>query len=544
MSPRPQLPPQQSQSFSDSQPYQTLQAETLETWITLGSAFDGLDNYDKAIDCFEKVLKIDPNNLTAIVGIAAQYRSKGLFPKAIDFYNAALKLDANQGAVWEAIAHCYLMVEELGESYKAYQRAINLLPDPNVPKLWYGIAILYDRCGSFDLAKEAFSRVLEIDPNYSKKADIYFRLGIIFKQEQKYHRALENFNLVLKNPPPPLAISDIWFQIGHIQETWEDFPAAQYAYERVLEDNPSHAKVLQQLGWLHYQQSMKGTSHVVVAGGVQLTMALAIARLSQSLDYEPEDAYTWYLLGRCYMQQDKYADAYRAYSRAVAIDSDNPLFWCSIGILYYRTGEFRVALDSYTRSIHLAPESLGEAWYNAAILYEVSNNQINDAVSALENAIKFDPSNQVYTTHLNALLREVQLAGGQAQNGDPRSLLPEELRIPREPPVPVDRPLPSHPSSSANAGEGNQEPGSGNAGPGLSGAGGAAGPGGPGGPGNASGPGGLAGLGGLGNRTEMPSPHVYANGNGGPPVNGHMPGGGGAYVPIAPAPAGSPGMRL
>jgi glucose repression mediator protein len=93
--------------------------------------------------------------------------------------------------VWSSLGHCYLMMDDLQQAYSAYQQALYHLPDPKEPKLWYGIGILYDRYGSLEHAEEAFSQVMRMEPNFEKANEIYFRLGIIYKQQQKFQQSLE-----------------------------------------------------------------------------------------------------------------------------------------------------------------------------------------------------------------------------------------------------------------------------------------------------------------------------------------------------------------
>jgi tetratricopeptide (TPR) repeat protein len=109
------------------------------------------------------------------------------------------------------------------------------------PKLWYGIGILYDRYGSLEHAEEAFSQVMRMQPDFEKSNEIYFRLGIIYKQQQKYQSSLEVFirsvtfyqhdrllierqcfRYIVSFPPTPLTEEDIWFQIGHVHEQQKD----------------------------------------------------------------------------------------------------------------------------------------------------------------------------------------------------------------------------------------------------------------------------------------------------------------------------------
>lgn len=124
----------------------------------------------------------------------------------------------------------------------------------------------------------------------------------------------------------------------------------------MLDRDPNHAKVLQQLGWLYHQQNNSYASQ-----------EKAIEYLEKSVSADNSDAQSWYLLGRCYMSQAKYPKAYEAYQQAVYRDGRNPTFWCSIGVLYYQINQYRDALDAYSRAIRLNPY-ISEVWYDLGTL--------------------------------------------------------------------------------------------------------------------------------------------------------------------------------
>lgn len=303
------------------------------------------------------------------------------------------------------------MMDNLQDAYSAYQQALYYLPDPKEPKLWYGIGILYDRYGSLEHAEEAFSQVMRMEPGFEKANEIYFRLGIIYKQQQKFAQSLECFKYIVNDPPKPLNEEDIWFQIGHVHEQQKDYESAKIAYRRVLDRNPKHAKVLQQLGWLHHQQSNSYQSQ-----------DQAIEYLEQSVGSDQQDAQSWYLLGRCYMAQQKFPKAYEAYQQAVYRDGRNPTFWCSIGVLYYQINQYRDALDAYSRAIRLNPY-ISEVWYDLGTLYESCNNQTSDALDAYQRAAELDPSN----THIKARLNLLRNGGAPAGSGQHSAPVPQDV---------------------------------------------------------------------------------------------------------------------
>ncbi|KAK2677495.1 Tetratricopeptide repeat [Fusarium oxysporum f. sp. vasinfectum] len=378
-------------------------------WLQIGSYAEVLRNPDEAMHAYERALQANPNSTQAMNAIGLLYKTREAFEKALEFFRAIVQLEPNNGEAWGNLGHCYLMTENLQKAYDAYQQALVNLRDPKDPMLWYGIGILYDRYGSYDYAEEAFSQVMNIQPDFEKANEIYFRLGIIYKQQNKWVQSLECFKYIVNSPPGPLTQEDIWFQIGHVHEQQKDFDSAKAAYQRVLDHSPNHAKVLQQLGWLHHQQSNTYESQ-----------DRAIQYLEKSVGADNQDAQSWYLLGRCYMSQQKYPKAYEAYQQAVYRDGKNPTFWCSIGVLYYQINQYRDALDAYSRAIRLNPY-ISEVWYDLGTLYESCNNQITDALDAYQRAAELDPNNP----HIKARLQ--LLRSGGTNGGPPPAPQPADV---------------------------------------------------------------------------------------------------------------------
>ncbi|KAK9448541.1 uncharacterized protein V1518DRAFT_427700 [Limtongia smithiae] len=388
--------------------YQKLETVNEQTWMSIGKVAEMMGEQDRALHAYEAAVRHNPYSIAGLAAIANILRSKEQFARAVDYYQAIINLSQESGETWGSLGHCYLMMDDLQKAYGAYQQALYYLRDPKEPKLWYGIGILYDRYNSLEYAEEAFTHVLEMDPKFEKANEIYFRLGIIYKQQQKLDLSLQCFKYILHNPPRPLNGMDIWFQIGHVHEQRKDYKSAKDAYERVLQVNPAHSKVLQQLGWLYHQQNTSFANQ-----------DLAITYLTRSLEADPQDAQSWYLLGRCYMAQQKYPKAYEAYQQAVYREGRNPTFWCSIGVLYYQINQYRDALDAYSRAIRLNP-NISEVWYDLGTLYESCNNQLSDALDAYKRAAELDPTNTHIQARLEQLLNsQTPQTGGAAQTQVP-----------------------------------------------------------------------------------------------------------------------------
>lgn len=95
---------------------------------------------------FENALRHNPNSILGLNAVASIARSRDNFDKAIEYFQRILNIKQDNGEVWGSMGesdvsrkasvsqtgHCLLMKDDLPKAYTAYQQALYHLPNPKV----------------------------------------------------------------------------------------------------------------------------------------------------------------------------------------------------------------------------------------------------------------------------------------------------------------------------------------------------------------------------------------------------------------------------
>jgi tetratricopeptide (TPR) repeat protein len=372
-----------------------------------------MEDWDKAVACFEAALKQNPLSVSGCYCLAASLHQQLQLVQAIDVYHRLLALLQNspasnsdqnrlRGEVWASVGHCALLLDDLAKGFSAFQQALQILGSPKDAAIWFAIGLLYDRYGADELAREAFLITLKYEqenqrpgePISMRQREIYYRLGLIYMNLKRWELSRECFLFSMDHPPAGLGREDVGFYIGVLHSIQGDTEGGRVVFERiggkVVNGSvvpPTHEVDCSRTTQLKSRQIL-GWYEALCNGPEGVPRALSIAQAA--VDEEPAEGFGWYCIGRIHMLNKDYTKAYDAYQQAVYRDGTNASFWNSIGILYFDIGQYRDALDAYSRSIHLAP-FVADTWWNLGVLYETSHKQYDDALDAYNRAAELDP---------------------------------------------------------------------------------------------------------------------------------------------------------
>ena len=254
-------------------------------YSNLGLAYESKGDYDKAIEYFQKSLKInlkklglehqdvarDYNNL----GVA--YQSKGDYDEAIEYFYKSLKIylkklgseDPDVALNYNNLGLTYSMKGDYDKAIEYFQKSLKInlkklgSEDPNVAINYNNLGFACDGKGDHDEAIEYYKKSLEINlaklgsehPNVARD---YNNLGDSYRIKGDYDEAIEDFQKSLKinlkklGPEHP-DVAVMYSNLGMVYIEKGDYDKAfEYAQKALniargsLGSNHPHTKIIQE----------------------------------------------------------------------------------------------------------------------------------------------------------------------------------------------------------------------------------------------------------------------------------------------------------
>jgi Flp pilus assembly protein TadD len=136
------------------------------------SAFQS-GNFDGAKEAYQRVLKVEPNNLAALVNLGATEFRLGNNDEAERLLRRSLQIKADNPTAWLNLSIIYLQRNEPMRALASAAQAVVHAPNDPVARNYLGVAAGRNRW--FDAAEAELRRSIELRPDY---ADAHFNLAV------------------------------------------------------------------------------------------------------------------------------------------------------------------------------------------------------------------------------------------------------------------------------------------------------------------------------------------------------------------------------
>ncbi|MBN2892029.1 MAG: tetratricopeptide repeat protein [Bacteroidales bacterium] len=152
-----------------------------------------IEFYQKALELFNDILKINPNSSVAYSRIGVIYGKMGDMNAAFKNLNKAIELDNNNAQAFADRGYAYSIIGNFANSLSDYNVALSLKPDDYVT--FYNRGLLYESAGNYIKAIEDLTSSVQLQSDYGIA---YYRRGVIYQKINKKTEACDDWQTALQ----------------------------------------------------------------------------------------------------------------------------------------------------------------------------------------------------------------------------------------------------------------------------------------------------------------------------------------------------------
>jgi len=398
-----------------------LDSTYVEVINALGSLYFVMDLYKDAEEYFNKVIKLNPDNIYAYYYRASTYYYTKRYDLALKDIATCLKLEPKDADVKRLKALVYLGKQKPKDAITIYDQ----LQKEKVAfeeEDFYNWGIAYYQLRKYQKALFYFKT-----PQKHKNSNLYHYIGKTNYKLKDTRSALANLNKAIsvsgKDNEASAAIyydrAVVQYRMRRPRQARNDFLQSIFLMPELLE-NQTLTKSLHLLGNVQVmlkldKESEKPLLDSIRTQGYQVRAEAfissgdsksALKELEAAIKLAPNNSYSYTLRGIAHAMKNAYNEAVQDFNKALKLPKNRNAekTYYSRGLTYKELGMYKEALGSITQAIAIN-DKVADYYYDRAILeYETRN--IVGAIDDINVAIKLAPAKLNYYTDRALYLSE------------------------------------------------------------------------------------------------------------------------------------------
>ena len=376
-------------------------------------------DFPSAIDAYQQVLQLQPDNLGALANLASALKQAGRPDEALVRYQQALAIDQTLPQLWFNFANLLQAQNRPEEAERAFRQA--LAADPAMYVAHFNLARLLQAQKRLADAEPHYREAVRLQPDFARG---YSNLGNLLRARGQAEAAVEQHRIAVRLAPQQ---AGYWLNLGNALMDAKACREAAEAFHRALDLAPGRSAVRVNFGNALAAAGDKLAAEqcyrtVLAAEPDSLPATLALARfladddrageaeqlLQEGEPRHPEAAELPRLLGEIHYHGKRYRQAIECWRRALKIEPECVNDWNMLGAALQSLGDTDAARAALEKALALAPDD-ARVHCNLGTLHQ-NLKQPEQAVAEFRRALALDPDEPMALTGLAFTLLDVGLA--------------------------------------------------------------------------------------------------------------------------------------
>ena len=324
----------------------------------LGDLHMHKNEYEKAIDYFERLHKIDPTDIEADQRLATACERAGRLEEAVEVLNRISVRQPTNDRLFFSMGMLYERLEKIDEAVHNYQMAVRLgRSNPDAYLRLAGLLLQKEPEKALTALREGLKKM----PHHPRLLEMK---GYVHSFKENHAKAIERFKEVEERVAGTDEEESVlnarfyfWYAAAHERE--ELYDRAEELFYKCLELDPDNAEAYNYLAYMWAEL------------GINLEQAKEYVLIA--LEERPDSAAFIDTLGWIYYQKGRYEEAYKEIQRAAEIIPDDPTILDHLGDIYLK-------LDNVEQA---------KAYWEKVLLLEPDNEDV--AEKLMEHEVDLDP---------------------------------------------------------------------------------------------------------------------------------------------------------